>query len=190
VLPLVARTCEALSTWLSPAYSEPLTLRADTDSLDALSSEREALWTRLEKASFLTTDEKRAAIGYGPMPTVGLAQKINIHHDPDNGRFDFAPNGPLIHQVQGKKPYVVPPPVTQQPQKVPKAGQSGAEASDDTPSWVHGNKPNVGESSDAFARRMLEKQYPGRPINPGTDTEYSRIKKWADRHFTDPKKPK
>ena len=101
VLPLVARTCEALSTWLSPAYGDTLTLRADTDSLDALSSEREALWTRLDKASFLTTDEKRAAVGYGPMPLdttpldqVSLDQvsatKFNPHHAAD-GRFDFSP---------------------------------------------------------------------------------------------------
>jgi Bacterial CdiA-CT RNAse A domain len=33
-----------------------------------LSSERDAQWARLEKTSFLTDDEKRAAIGYGPLP--------------------------------------------------------------------------------------------------------------------------
>jgi hypothetical protein len=32
-----------------------------------LSSEREALWTRVEQATFLTTNEKRAAVGYGPV---------------------------------------------------------------------------------------------------------------------------
>jgi HK97 family phage portal protein len=102
VLPLVARTCEALSSWLSPGYNEPLTLRPDTDSIDALSSEREALWTRLEKASFLTPDEKRAAIGYGPMPTSSLAQKINIHHDSQNGQFTFAPEGPPVQPIADK----------------------------------------------------------------------------------------
>ncbi len=45
---------------------EPLTLKPDLDQIGALSSEREALWARLEKASFLTDDEKRASIGYGP----------------------------------------------------------------------------------------------------------------------------
>ena len=38
----------------------------DLDQVEALSSEREALWARLDKASFLTDDEKRAAVGYGP----------------------------------------------------------------------------------------------------------------------------
>ena len=31
--------------------------------------ERAALWSRLEKTSFLTGDEKRASIGYGPRPS-------------------------------------------------------------------------------------------------------------------------
>ena len=36
-----------------------------------MSAEREALWARIERASFLTLDEKRAAVGYGPAPLVG-----------------------------------------------------------------------------------------------------------------------
>ena len=128
VLSLVARTCEALSTWLSPAYGDTLTLRADTDSLDALSSEREALWTRLEKASFLTTDEKRAAVGYGPMPLdttpldqVSLDQvsatKFNPHHAAD-GRFDFSPD--RAQPIAGKPtPPKQPAPLQKPAQPVP-----------------------------------------------------------------------
>jgi hypothetical protein len=108
VLPLVARTCEALSTWLAPAYAEPLTIRPDTDSLDALSSEREALWTRLEKASFLTTDEKRAAVGYAPMPASTKSNQPDLSFKypgqprTDGGQFDF---GKLdIDPVAGKPP--------------------------------------------------------------------------------------
>ncbi len=78
VLPLVNRTAKALSTWLSPAYAgvkpagsdtvaPPLELRPDLDAIEALNSEREALWTRIDKATFLTADEKRAAVGYGSL---------------------------------------------------------------------------------------------------------------------------
>ncbi len=81
VLPLVSRTAKSLSAWLAPAYAgvrpsgsdaiaprEPqLELRPDLDAIEALSVEREALWARLEKATFLTPDEKRAAVGYGPL---------------------------------------------------------------------------------------------------------------------------
>jgi HK97 family phage portal protein len=68
VLPLIARTAKALGGWLGPAFGEGLKLSYDTDQIDALSSDRDALWTRLEAATFLTDDEKRAAVGYGPKP--------------------------------------------------------------------------------------------------------------------------
>ena len=103
VIPLATRSARALAGWLSPAYVDAehrqhvdaehrqqnaiLTLRPDLDQIEALAPEREALWTRLEKASFLTGDEKRAAAGYGPNP-----QKMNPFHD-DRGRFDFKPDG-------------------------------------------------------------------------------------------------
>jgi phage portal protein BeeE len=67
VLPLVCRTAKALSAWLGPAFGGGLELQPDLDRIEALSAEREALWARVEKASFLTVDEKRAAVGYGPM---------------------------------------------------------------------------------------------------------------------------
>jgi HK97 family phage portal protein len=66
VLPLVARTAKALGLWLGEAFGETLRLSYDTDAIDALSPDRDALWTRLEAATFLTDDEKRAAVGYGP----------------------------------------------------------------------------------------------------------------------------
>jgi HK97 family phage portal protein len=86
VLPLVNRTAKALSTWLAPAYAgvrpsgptqagadtraqrqSHLELRPDLDAIEALSTEREALWTRINAATFLTPDEKRTAVGYGPL---------------------------------------------------------------------------------------------------------------------------
>jgi HK97 family phage portal protein len=67
VLPLAARTAKAFTHWLSQAFGGALRLGLDVDSIEALSVEREALWQRLEQASFLTVDEKRAAVGYGPL---------------------------------------------------------------------------------------------------------------------------
>ncbi len=43
-----------------------LQLRPDLDAIEALTTEREALWSRINAATFLTPDEKRAAVGYGP----------------------------------------------------------------------------------------------------------------------------
>jgi HK97 family phage portal protein len=67
VLPLVIRTAKALSSWLAPAWHSNLELRPDLDQIEALTSEREALWARIEKVSFLTLNEKRAAVGYAPL---------------------------------------------------------------------------------------------------------------------------
>jgi HK97 family phage portal protein len=87
VLPLVNRTARALSSWLSPAFETSparggrlteresssantrLELKPDLDQIEALAPERDALWKRLEAASFLTDDEKRAAAGYGAKET-------------------------------------------------------------------------------------------------------------------------
>ena len=67
VVPLVTRTAKALSGWLGPAFGEVLELKPDLDRIQALSTEREALWERVRKAEFLTINEKRAAVGLGPI---------------------------------------------------------------------------------------------------------------------------
>lgn len=65
VLPLAARIACALTNWLAPAFGEGLVLAADADRVEALSSDRAALWERVSNASFLTVNEKRLATGYG-----------------------------------------------------------------------------------------------------------------------------
>ena len=65
VLPLAARIACALTNWLGPAFGDGLVLAADTDRVEALSSDRTALWERVSNATFLTVNEKRLATGYG-----------------------------------------------------------------------------------------------------------------------------
>jgi HK97 family phage portal protein len=70
VLPLVGRTAKALTAWLAPVFgsgsgASSLALRPDLDTVEALSTEREALWERVRRSDFLTVNEKRAAVGYG-----------------------------------------------------------------------------------------------------------------------------
>ena len=77
VLPLIARTAKALGGWLGPVFGDDLKLSYDTDQVDALAPDRDALWTRLEAATFLTDDEKRAAVGYGPKPTEAATVRSN-----------------------------------------------------------------------------------------------------------------
>jgi HK97 family phage portal protein len=68
VLPLVGRIAGALEGWLAPGFSagdgRALRLWYDADQIDALAADREALWSRVAAADFLTVNEKRAAVGY------------------------------------------------------------------------------------------------------------------------------
>ncbi len=87
VIPLVARTAQALTRWLAPKFSGAvapsggegrargdgndgsagLRIGFDLDQVEALALERESVWDKLNAASFLTLNEKRAAAGYGPV---------------------------------------------------------------------------------------------------------------------------
>lgn len=44
---------------------ENLRVGYDADAVDALAPEREAVWSRLNAATFLSVNEKRVAAGYG-----------------------------------------------------------------------------------------------------------------------------
>jgi len=66
VVPLVGMTVDALNRWLLPMFGPQMELAADMEAISVLALRNQALWDRVEKATFLTDDEKRAAVGYGP----------------------------------------------------------------------------------------------------------------------------
>ncbi len=65
ILPLLDRMCEGLSNWLQPTYPG-LRIGFDADQVSALSVRRAEVWERVAKSDFITPDEKREAVGYGP----------------------------------------------------------------------------------------------------------------------------
>jgi HK97 family phage portal protein len=65
VIPMLGRVTEALSGFIGPSFGENLRLDFDLDRVEALAPDRDALWKRVNDASFLTTAEKRQAVGYG-----------------------------------------------------------------------------------------------------------------------------
>jgi HK97 family phage portal protein len=67
VLPLVARTARDLTRWLCPRFGENLRLGYDADAVEALAEERQSVWDKLNAATFLSVNEKRAAAGYSPV---------------------------------------------------------------------------------------------------------------------------
>ncbi len=64
VVPMMGRVVEALTQFIGPQFGEGLRLSFDLDQVEALAPDRDALWSRVNNASFLTADEKRAAVGY------------------------------------------------------------------------------------------------------------------------------
>lgn len=64
VMPLLGRIIGAFEHWLQPVLAD-IKLTYDMDAVDALSADREALWKRIGRADFLSSDEKREAVGYG-----------------------------------------------------------------------------------------------------------------------------
>lgn len=68
ILPYLEIIKGELNQWLASFYGDDLTLDYDKDSIPALAPKREVLWGKIEKASFLTLNEKRALLGYPPIP--------------------------------------------------------------------------------------------------------------------------
>ncbi|MES1199395.1 MAG: phage portal protein [Pseudomonadota bacterium] len=64
-LPLAVKAARAIEAWLGDRWREagPAAIEIDLESVPALALEREALWSRLTSADFLSEDEKRRMAG-------------------------------------------------------------------------------------------------------------------------------
>ncbi|MHA6262185.1 phage portal protein [Arenibacterium sp. CAU 1754] len=71
VLPLATRVASVLSDWLSQFTGEALELKPDLDQVPALAAERDAQWSRVTSADFLTDAEKRSLLGLPVLPEGG-----------------------------------------------------------------------------------------------------------------------
>jgi len=96
VLPLVARVQKSFQAWLQPGFGS-FRLDYNADRLEALASERAAEWERVGKAAFLTLDEQREALGYGPAPKDALVAKRDLalerRYSPDQPRVPAGNSG-------------------------------------------------------------------------------------------------
>ena len=63
VLPLATRVTAGLAHWLSGFAGVEVELKPDLDQVSALSAERDAQWSRVAGADFLTNAEKRSLLG-------------------------------------------------------------------------------------------------------------------------------
>jgi HK97 family phage portal protein len=66
VAPLASRTAAAFAGFLRQATGEDVSLTPDFDAVDAMNETREPLWRAVAGAAFLTPNEKRRMLGFGP----------------------------------------------------------------------------------------------------------------------------
>jgi len=66
VVPMAKWLWEEVGNWLAQDW-EGISIVPDFDQVPALESRREQRWERLQKAEFLTINEKREALGYPPV---------------------------------------------------------------------------------------------------------------------------
>jgi HK97 family phage portal protein len=67
LIPMLDHFVAELNRWLVPCFSPSLRLGYDKDAIAALSAKRDYIWSTIQSASFLTINEKREALGYGPI---------------------------------------------------------------------------------------------------------------------------
>ena len=82
------RLQKSMQHWLAPGFGA-FRFDYNADRIDALAEERASEWKRIGDASFLSLDEQREAVGYGPAPK---AAKFSA---PDELR--YAPDQPRDH---------------------------------------------------------------------------------------------
>lgn len=69
------------------------------------------------------------------------------------------------------------------PFKKPRPRKSGKAGATDIPSWAQGLRPLQGESGEDFARRVTRDHHGHEDYPKGPGSEYSKLKKYGDRHF-------
>jgi len=63
-LPHMRQILDGLNMWLVPFWGDDLYLDIDEDEISALGPRRDRVWDKVNKADFLTYNEKREAVGY------------------------------------------------------------------------------------------------------------------------------
>lgn len=67
IIPIAGHIMREFEKWLLSSFPDVDRLSLDLDSISALSPKRDELWNRLQNCDFLTDNEKRALLGFGPL---------------------------------------------------------------------------------------------------------------------------
>lgn len=67
IIPLLDKLSDSFSNWFSYWYGHDLLIDFDRDSISSLTEKRENLWSKIADANFMTINEKRSLVGFGPI---------------------------------------------------------------------------------------------------------------------------
>ncbi len=104
VLPLLSLLCDEFNRWLTPQYGDDLVIWYDEEMIPALEPLRKQKSDRINAATFMTANEKRAAMGLDD-------------YDGDGGETIFLPSGNVPLDLAGEQP--LPEPGSQDDMKNP-----------------------------------------------------------------------
>jgi len=91
ILPEADYLKDEFNNWLTPLFGDNITLEYDIENVPALAPKREIRWKMIEEATFLTVDEKRAAVGYEPLgagESIGNPEPTNDEPGSDDDEQD------------------------------------------------------------------------------------------------------
>jgi hypothetical protein len=76
------------------------------------------------------------------------------------------------------------------PERAPKQGGGGKEGATNIPTWARGERPRGNEDGKAFAKRLCDERFGPGKYDTGTRSDFNQLKKYGDRHFVRPDRPK
>lgn len=85
VIPLTTRIADEWTIWLGPKFGD-LEVRPELDQIPAIADKKQTLFEIAGKAMFLTVDEQRELVGYGPLEGGQgnqLPQRTPVQPEPD-----------------------------------------------------------------------------------------------------------
>ncbi len=171
ILPLMDFFKDELNHWLSPMFGEGLVLKYDKDDIEALAPKREAKFTSVQNANWLTMNEKREATGYEPKDgwdVFLIGNELVANPEDMYGGPDEQEGTAEIDQTAGEDDGI---------QEVTSAGESGDEGEDGEKGWKTFNLLNSNEKRSSWKRqnarrKRLEKSF-ARDLQSDFDEMYS-----------------
>lgn len=155
VLPLMDQIASELNNWLVPMFGDGLVLMYDKDDIEALAPKREAKFTSIQNANWLTINEKREATGYEPKDGWDVFLiGADLISDPEEMNYsEPTPTNEEINGTQGTPP----PPKSDGTNEEIQTNENGTQTEDEK-GWKSFNLLNRNEKQTSWKRQNARRK--------------------------------